>query len=144
MTKAVGFPVTLDFQNPPHIESCWCIPKRLIFPMLLPTPWLSWWQDKDNIDLPCPSFVYVRGVLIVKGTLYTFTWVGEYTFVLKLIWCKHEELRNNKNIFSVPICCVLPSLLRFSSPFFVSFYFPISSCNSCKHSLTLLVAFMPK
>lgn len=145
MTKAVGFPVTLDFQNPPHVQS-WCIPKWLIFTMLLPIPWLSWWQDKDNVDLRCPSFVYVYGVLIVrdKGTLYTFTWVGEYTFVLKLIWCKHEELRNSRSVFSVPICSVLPSLLRFSSPSFVSFYCPISSHNSYKHSLTLLVVFKPK
>lgn len=81
MAKAVGFPVTLDSQHPLQVQSYWCVPNGLIFPVLLPTSWLSWWQDKDNVYLPCPSSVYVHGVLTVrgKGTLYTFKWVGEHT-----------------------------------------------------------------
>lgn len=55
-------------------------------------------------------------------------------FCFKLVWCKDEDLKN-KEKFSVPLCSFWPFLLQFSFPFFLCFYFPISSNNSCKHSL---------
>lgn len=93
--NAAGFPITLGFEHSLQTHFVDISLKDLTFSpsthpgCLLPSPHdcLGDKANKNNMYLPCPSFVYIHGILILrgKGILYTIQWVVGHTFVLKPI-----------------------------------------------------------
>lgn len=79
VAKAAGFLVTLDFHPPSQVQSCWCIPKGLIFLCFYPPPLTCFSQpvvvlvttQTKIIYIFLPSSLYAHGPFLEVKAYFT-------------------------------------------------------------------------